>query len=115
MFSGSKTENSLGVSDYWVVKLYPDTATFTQQLPDHPISIAPNPFSYRSKLSFANPANEKFLFTICDITRRITDTVSTTGNEIILTRDNKQTGIYFYNLLHEITGERWSGKVLITY
>lgn len=113
--SGNKTENCLGVSDYFVVKLYPDTITFIHQLPDHSISLAPNPFSYRSKLSFANPGNEKFLFTVSDITGRITDTVNTSSNEIILTSENKPAGIYLFNLVNENTGERWSGKVLITY
>ncbi|HKR06488.1 MAG TPA: T9SS type A sorting domain-containing protein [Bacteroidia bacterium] len=115
--SGDKTENSNGTEDYWIVKLFPDTITgITQlpQLPNFPISIFPNPLTTQSKLTFKNPSKEKFLFTLYDITGRITENVSTTNKEIILTKGSKQHGVYLFNFMNEKRGERWNGKIVIS-
>ncbi|HKR06515.1 MAG TPA: T9SS type A sorting domain-containing protein, partial [Bacteroidia bacterium] len=119
--SGDKTENSNGDYDYWIIKLAPDTITsITQlpQLPNYPITISPNPLTTQSKLTFKNPDKEKFLFTLYDITGRITESVSTTNNEIILTKGSKQPGVYLFHfdklsVTNEKTGEKWNGKIVI--
>jgi hypothetical protein len=113
--SGDKTENSAGGMDYWVVKLFPDTIT---GIPDFQSSInnlqfSPNPLTTQSKLTFKNPNKEKFLFTLYDITGRITENISTITNEIILTEGSKQPGVYIYNLVNEKAGERMNGKVVV--
>ncbi|HKR03153.1 MAG TPA: T9SS type A sorting domain-containing protein [Bacteroidia bacterium] len=121
--SGDKTENNVDTiciplcsSDYWIVKLGPDTIT---GIPTHHSSLithnfSPNPLTTQSKLTFKNPNKEKYLFILYDITGRVTETVSTASNEIILTKGSKQPGVYLFNLVNEKTGERWSGKALIT-
>jgi len=109
--SGNHDTTGGGTTDFWIVKLGPDTTTsITQlpQLPNYPITISPNPLTTQSKLTFNNPNKEKFLFTLYDITGRITESVSTTTNEIILTKDGKQPGVYLFNLVNEKTGERWN-------
>jgi type IX secretion system substrate protein len=78
------------------------------------LTIYPNPLATQSKLIFKNPNKEKFFFTLYDITGRITETVSTITNEIILTKGSKQPGVYIYNLTNEKTGERINGKIVIS-
>ncbi|HKR04125.1 MAG TPA: T9SS type A sorting domain-containing protein [Bacteroidia bacterium] len=78
------------------------------------LQFSPNPLTTRSKLTFKNPNKEKFLFTLYDITGRVTESVSTTNNEIILTKGSKQAGVYLFNLVNEKTGERWNGKIVIS-
>jgi hypothetical protein len=114
--SGDKTENSNGNYDYWIIKLFPDTITGISQLPqlpNYPITISPNPVTTQSKLTFKNPNKEKYLFTLYDITGRVTESVSTTNGEIILTKGSKPAGVYLFNLENEKTGERWNGKMLV--
>jgi hypothetical protein len=115
--SGDKTENSWNNSwDYWIVKLFPDTITGIAQLPqlpNYPISISPNPLTTQSKLTFKNPNKEKLLFTLYDITGRVTESVSTTNNEIILTKGSKPAGVYLFNLKNGKTGEGWNGKIIV--
>ena len=95
--------------------IVPDTITgiTSFQIPNSNFQIYPNPFAYQSKLTFTNPNKEKFLFTLYDITGKITETVSTTNNEIILTKGSKHPGVYLFNLVNEKIGDSWSGKVLI--
>jgi hypothetical protein len=75
--------------------------------------FSPNPLTIQSKLTFKNPNKEKYLFTLYDITGRVTETVSTTTNEIILTKGSKPAGVYLFNLMNEETGERWRGKIVV--
>jgi hypothetical protein len=114
--SCDKTENCIGGPDFWVIKLGPDTITgITQlpQLPNYPITISPNPLTTRSKLTFKNPNKEKFLFTLFDITGRVTESVSTIANEIILIKGSKPAGVYLFNLVNEKTGDRSRGKIVV--
>jgi regulation of enolase protein 1 (concanavalin A-like superfamily) len=80
------------------------------------LQFSPNPLTTQSKLTFKNPNKEKFIFTLYDITGRVTESVSTSNNEIILTKGNpaKQDGVYLFNLMNEKTGERWNGKIVIS-
>jgi hypothetical protein len=115
--SSDKTENCIGFDDYWIIKLFPDTITGISQLPqfpNYPITISPNPLTTQSKLTFKNPNKEKFLFTLYDITGRVTESVSTTNNEIILTKGSKPAGVYLLDLMNEKTRERWNGKIVIS-
>jgi hypothetical protein len=113
--SGDKTENCIGNYDYWIIKLEPDTITsiFNIQPSIFNIQISPNPLTTQSKLTFKNPNKEKFFFTLCDITGRMTETISTITNEILLTKSSKQPGVYLFNLVNEKTGERRNGKIVI--
>jgi len=114
---GYKSQPSQGFEDYWIVKFCDSTeaTSITQlpQLPDHPITISPNPLTTESKLTFKNPDKEKFLFNLYDITGRITESVSTTNNEIVLTKGSKHPGVYLFNLVNEKNGEKWNGKIII--
>lgn len=116
--SGDKTEIAFGGGDYWIIKLGPDTTTGISptpaQLGGQGVAITPNPLTTTCKISFSNPAKENFLFTLYDITGRVTESVSTVNNEISLTKGSKQAGVYFFNLMNEKTEERWNGKVLIS-
>jgi hypothetical protein len=40
--------------------------------------------------------------------------LSTTSNEIIITKGNKQPGVYLFNLTNEKTGEQMNGKIVIS-
>lgn len=83
------------------------------------VVIAPNPLTTQSKLTFSNPHKEKFLFTLYDITGRVTETVSTTTEQIILTKGSKQAGVYLFHFdklsetTNEKTGERMNGKIIM--
>jgi hypothetical protein len=118
--SGDKTENNLDTTlstrDYWIVKLFPDSITGIPNLQSSisNLQFFPNPLSTQSKLTFKNHHNEKFLFTLYDITGRITESVSTITNEIILTKGSKQPGVYLFNLMNEKNGERMNGKIVIS-
>ncbi|MEP7170847.1 MAG: T9SS type A sorting domain-containing protein, partial [Bacteroidota bacterium] len=105
-----------GGHDFWVVKLAPDTVTGipNSKLPITNYQFSPNPLTTQSKLTFKNSNKEKFLFILYDITGRLTETISTTNNEIILTKGNKQPGVYLFNLDNEKTGERWNGKIIVS-
>ncbi|HKR06486.1 MAG TPA: T9SS type A sorting domain-containing protein [Bacteroidia bacterium] len=83
-------------------------------IPNNQDQFSPNPLTTQSKLTFKNPNKEKLLFTLYDITGRITESVSTTNNEIILTKGSKQPGVYLYNLMNEKKGEKWNGKIVIS-
>jgi photosystem II stability/assembly factor-like uncharacterized protein len=78
------------------------------------IEFSPNPLNTQSKLTFKNNNKEKFLFTLYDITGRITESVSTITNEIILIKGSKQAGVYLFNLMNEKTGERMNGKIAVS-
>ncbi|MBK9515199.1 MAG: T9SS type A sorting domain-containing protein [Flavobacteriales bacterium] len=99
--------------DYWILKLFPDTVTGIPDLESsNKILVYPNPFTTRAYISFINN-NEKFHFTLCDISGRTIETVSTNNNEIIITKEGKQPGIYLYILINENTREKWMGKIII--
>ena len=115
--SGDKTEGNwdptLLTHDYWILKLFPDTVTGIPDLESsNKILVYPNPFTTRAYISFINN-NEKFHFTLCDISGRTIETVSTNNNEIIITKEGKQPGIYLYILINENTREKWMGKIII--
>jgi hypothetical protein len=65
--SGNKTENCLGNYDYWIVKLFPDTITSINQLPqlpNYPITISPNPSSGIFQITFSSASNQKSNYTL---------------------------------------------------
>ncbi len=108
--------DSTGIrSDLWVVKIGPDTITGQPGLPSSlfRLQFYPNPLTTQSTLAFENDNRERFLFTLCDLTGRVTETVSTTDHAIILAKGNKQPGIYLYQLTSTKTNERRNGKMLI--
>jgi len=111
-----KTQDCKGGLDYWMIKFCDTSSTIgipNLQSSINNLQFSPNPLTTQSKLTFKNINKEKFLFTLYDITGRITETVSTTNNEIILTKGSKPAGVYIYNLTNEKTGERWRGKIVI--
>jgi len=114
--SFDKTEASMGDGDIWIVKLGPDTITgiFNHRLAISNLQFFPNPFTTQSKLFFKNTNKERFLFTLYDNFGRVTESVITTHNEVILSKGSKQPGIYLFNLTNTTTMKRSSGKVIIT-
>lgn len=73
----------------------------------------PNPLTTQSTLTFSNPQKEKFLFTLYDITGRIVESVSTVNDKVILSKGNKEEGVYLFNLTKEKTGEGMNGKIIV--
>ncbi|MFI5219657.1 MAG: T9SS type A sorting domain-containing protein [Bacteroidia bacterium] len=117
IISGDKTENSCNNStDFWVVRLYPDTITgisdFEFRISD--FNISPNPLTSYSTLTFSNPLKNKFTFSLHDVTGRVVETVNTDGDKIVLEKGNKQAGVYLFNITNEKTGERMNGKIIIS-
>jgi hypothetical protein len=82
--SGDKTENNSGWGpEYWIIKLSPDSLTYTS-VPDlHPQELAihafPNPFSISVTISFTLDKSEKISIQIFDLNGRI---VSTLANDV---------------------------------
>jgi Secretion system C-terminal sorting domain len=67
--SGDKTENCIGVADYWIIKLYPDTTTsiFNPETSGSSISninISPNPFTDNLTVSLNTPITSTAPLTI---------------------------------------------------
>ncbi len=85
----------------------PGTSSSTQ------VSIYPNPLITQSKIIFSNPGNNKFTFTLSDITGRTVEANSTENSEIILFKGTKPAGVYLFNLVNEKTNECMSGKILV--
>ncbi|MFI5220031.1 MAG: T9SS C-terminal target domain-containing protein, partial [Bacteroidia bacterium] len=78
--SGDKTENNWDTicnpfctPDYWIIKLFPDTITGIPNFQHSTFNLQffPNPLTTQSTLTFSNPRNEKFIFTLYDITGRM--------------------------------------------
>src|SRR6185436_12753727 len=59
--------------------------------------FSPNPLVTKSVLLFNNPNKQKFLFTLYDITGRIMETITSTNNEIILSKGSKPAGVYLFH------------------
>src|SRR6185436_16896804 len=83
------------------------------------IEFFPNPFTTQSTLILNNPNKEKFLFTLYDITGRVMETITSTNNEIILSKGSKPAGVYLFHfgklsVTNEKTGERWNGKIVVS-
>lgn len=93
--------------------------------------FSPNPLTSYSTLTFSNPAKEKFVFTLYDITGRMVSPSGkdqsagsplsrgaggvfvTTDNKVILEKGNKPPGVYLFNLTNQKTGERMNGKIVV--
>lgn len=118
--SGDKTENTIGLngySDYWIVKLAPDTITGIFNSPlerGQGCVISPNPLATVSTITFHNLSKEKFLFTLYDITGRQVESITTINDKIILEKGSKQPGVYSFNLVNEKTGEKMNGKIMVS-
>ncbi|HKR06485.1 MAG TPA: T9SS type A sorting domain-containing protein [Bacteroidia bacterium] len=99
---------------YWRTKALPSgSVSIQEQSVSNFMNVYPNPLTTESKLTFRNNKKDEYLFTLYDITGRVTESVTTKSNQIILTKDNKQPGVYLFNLINEKTGERWNGKIVI--
>lgn len=114
--SGDKTENSInGSFDYWIVKLFPETTTGISdsetKIPG--LKISPNPVINQSRITFSNNNKQEFIFTLTDITGRITETASTNGSSITIIKDSKPAGVYLFTLTNQKTGERSNGKIVV--
>ncbi|MFI5218273.1 MAG: T9SS type A sorting domain-containing protein [Bacteroidia bacterium] len=114
--SGDKTENNIGNGDFWILKLFPDTITGISNLQSstYNIQFSPNPLITQSTLTFSNSQKNIFHFTLYDITGRVTETVSTVTDKIILTKGSKPAGVYLFNLTNAKTGEGMNGKIVIS-
>ncbi|MBK6642479.1 MAG: T9SS type A sorting domain-containing protein [Bacteroidetes bacterium] len=95
--SGNKTENCIGYSDYWIVKLTPETITSSVQTPYQqlPILISPNPFTDKSNVSVNNSELSEII--LYDMTARKIMQMNFT-NSITLNTEQLAKGLYIYEL-----------------
>jgi hypothetical protein len=82
------------------VESAPLSATIYSQL-NKQITISPNPFVESTLISFFNPENHQVLFTLFDMTGRIVESQNLSGQEIIFSRKNLPSGLYFINITKE--------------
>ena len=82
---------------------------------DQDFSVFPNPVTEQSKLKFKNDGKEKFIFTLYDITGRMIESISTSENEIFITKSNKSSGTYFFNLINTSGSGIIKGKILFAH
>lgn len=108
--SGNKTENSMGYSDYWIVKLTPETIISSVQMPYQqlPILISPNPFT--DKLSVTVNTNELSEFILYDMTGRKMMNMNFT-NSLTLNTEQLAKGLYTYELRIK-NGMSQKGKIV---
>lgn len=120
--AGDSINNFVGIYFDFNAPVYTNTATTKIVLPTSTNTIQsstlnfqlfPNPLTTKSTIIFTNSNKEKFLFTLYDITGRITKSISTTTNEIILEKENIQAGVYLFSLKNTSTSEIVNGKIII--
>lgn len=89
------------------------TSTSNLQYSTFNLQLFPNPLTTQSKIIFSNSKKENFLFTLYDITGRITKTISTSSNQLVLEKGNMQSGVYLFSLKNTSTSETVNGKIII--
>jgi hypothetical protein len=120
--SGDKTENSSGLSDYWIVKLFPDTTTSipTLQSSINNLQISPNPSSGMFQITFPSSSSEKTTYTL-EVISTLGQTVYTSPPAPLQRRGENSTeldlsslpkGMY---LLKAITPEKILSKIIIIH
>ena len=78
---------------------------------NQPLSISPNPFLESATLLFENKENKLVVLKIYDTMGKLSETVETSGKEILIQRKNNPPGIYFFRL--EKPGNNYTGKLVI--
>ena len=102
--SGDKTENCIGLTDYWIIKLAPDTITSIHSAIPNPhssISFSPNPANEYSVISYRFAVGD--VLRITDILGRIifTKTFSSPTLNSRLQTLNYLPGIYFVEVISD--------------
>ncbi|MBL0073652.1 MAG: T9SS type A sorting domain-containing protein [Bacteroidetes bacterium] len=108
--SGNKTENCIGYSDYWIVKLTPETITSSVQTPYQqlPILISPNPFTDKLNVTVNNSELSEII--LYDMTARKIMQMNFT-NSITLNTEQLAKGLYIYELRIK-NGMSQKGKIV---
>jgi len=96
--SGDKTENSLGIADYWIVKLAPDSTIGISEetIEKLKIKISPNPFTNELTVQCEVPGEIK----IYDVFGRIVH-AQKFSNRCIINTETWNSGIYFVEIQTE--------------
>lgn len=77
-------------------------------------SAAPNPFSEATTIHFDNPSNTNHSLELFDVTGKIIKSISDiSGSEIELNRNKLRTGLYFYSITENTSGEVFTGKLVV--
>jgi hypothetical protein len=89
-------------------------STFQQNTIDD-IIVYPNPSSETTNFYFSNPDNSEYTLIIYDCAGRIINKIANiTDNRITLDNDDKQSGLYFYEIL-KTDGTSGKGKFIIKH
>ncbi len=96
--SSDKTENSMGVSDYWLLKLYPDTTTGIPNIqpPINNIQLYPNPAKDEITITgYTLQNNQPTQLRIFDVMgKEVYSSTITTTNKKLSTK-NFTSGVYY--------------------
>lgn len=77
------------------------------------VKIMPNPLTNKAILEFSNPEHNFYSFSLIDVTGRIIEQKSTTSNKLILEKEEKPEGVYFFQLNCRKTNVILNGKIII--
>jgi hypothetical protein len=89
------------------------TTGLAQLSPDQQVSVYPNPFRNSCTLSFVNPSNEKYAFSLVDVTGRIVMQKEINSSKTIIDRNNIESGIYMYQLTNLDRTKTFKGKIVV--
>ncbi len=94
----------------------PFTLLLTQAndlIKEEQIKIYPNPFSIQT--IFSMPTNDFYTLIITDIQgRQVKQFYGLRDKKIKISSEGMQTGLYFYTLTNQATGQLYNGKLIIT-
>ena len=77
-------------------------------------SAAPNPFSDVTTIHFENPSSTNHTLELFDVTGKVIKTIDdVSGSDIELNRNKLRTGLYFYCITEEGSGEVFTGKLVV--
>ncbi len=117
--SGDKTGFNRGGYDYWIIKITPDLTGISNNIQtQNMISIFPNPFNNTATLRIETPLDKNRSYTLIiydQIGKEVYRIEKIISNETLISRDNLNSGIYFYNLFSNSEGKKinHSGKIII--
>jgi hypothetical protein len=62
------------------------------------VTVQPNPFSESTVISFSNPSRTEFVFELIGLNGELINSIATSGNEILINRQDLPAGIYMFRL-----------------
>ncbi len=110
------------ISDYkeafgWeeFVNILPVTVTFTPEFPlqEAGVKLYPNPLTSRAKIEFNNNQDHRFILEIADLRGKVLIRRESHENMMIIERGVLTSGNYVYILHNSVTGERFSGMLIV--